>query len=170
MDEFELTYLPKNLPADLNSASFKKMLDIYVPAIAEHPYLRIRKNGDKFEITKKKPVKDGDSSHQLETTIILEEAEYHDLEAIVGKRVAKTRYNYQQDGILFEIDVFEDDLKGLVLVDVEFDSAEAKAQFLAPEWLLKEVTQESFLAGGMVCGKKYSDLQNKLELFGYKPL
>ena len=90
MEEIELTYLPKNLPEMIFQAPSKKMVDIYIPASSEHPFLRIRKSGGKSEITKKQPIKEGDSSHQLETTIPLSEEEYSDLEKISGKRVSKT--------------------------------------------------------------------------------
>ena len=59
---------------------------------------------------------------------------------------------------------------GLVLVDVEFDSKGEKDVFVMPEFCLAEVTQESFIAGGMICGKSYDDIESKLSKFGYKKL
>lgn len=170
MDEFELTYLPKELPAGLGQSQAKEMLDIYIPASVEHPYLRIRKSGSVYEITNKRPAVAGDSSHQIENTISLSEEEYSDLSIVPGKRVAKTRYLYLENGRLYEVDVFKGDLAGLVLVDVEFNSAGEKESFIAPNWLGREVTQEKFLAGGMLCGKKYSDISSMLESLDYKPL
>lgn len=84
--------------------------------------------------------------------------------------MAKTRYYYERDGISYEIDVFKEDLSGLVLVDVEFPSVEDKASFKMPDFCLAEVTQEDFIAGGMLCGKKYQDIKEKLDNFGYKKL
>jgi adenylate cyclase len=169
MNEFELTYLPKNIPAAVWSSPSKEMVDIYIPASAPHPHLRIRKSGSKYEITNKQPAVDGDSSHQIEQTIPLTAEEYADLEKVPGKRVYKKRYLYNENGIDYEIDVFGGDLTGLVLVDVEFSSAEEKATFKAPAWVLIDVTQESFIAGGMLCGKAYRDIQDKLTQFGYSP-
>mgnify|MGYP001260875505 CR=1 FL=1 len=170
MDEFELTYLPKELPAGLAQAQAKEMLDIYIPASLEHPYLRIRKSGSVYEITNKRPAVAGDSSHQIEHTISLSEEEYNDLSIVPGKRVVKTRYLYLENGRLYEVDVFKGDLEGLVLVDVEFNSSGEKAAFVPPHWIGPEVTQEKFLAGGMLCGKKYSDISLMLEPLGFKPL
>lgn len=170
MEELELTFLPKNFPTDLKDLPFKKMVDIYLPVKSVHPSLRVRLSGEKCEITKKQPIVEGDASHQLETTIPLTMDEYEDLEKIEGKRVVKNRYIYKTNGLNYEIDVFLKDLEGLVLVDVEFSSLEEKKSFVAPEWLLKEVTQETFLAGGMLCGKKYEDIKDRLDSFGYKPL
>ncbi|MBX4198546.1 hypothetical protein KW782_04425 [Candidatus Parcubacteria bacterium] len=168
MEELELTYLAKELPPKLKESPSKELLDIYIPSSARHPILRIRKSGSKYEITKKHPVKDGDASHQLETTIPITEEEFKELNQLSGKRVEKVRYYYKENGLLYEVDAFKGDLAGLVLIDVEFDSAKAKNEFIPPSWCLIEVIQEEFIAGGMLCGKKYSDIEAKLSTFGYK--
>lgn len=170
MDEFELTYLPKIIPAAVFENTPKKMLDIYIPASAEHPHLRIRHAGSKYEITNKQPVVEGDSSHQYEATIPLTPEEFADLEKVPGKRVMKNRYVYTEDGTVYEIDVFVGDLEGLVLVDVEFKTAEDKSAFVPPAWLLTEVTQEQFIAGGMLCGKSYADIEERLVALGYSKI
>lgn len=170
MEELELTYLAKTLPANLERSPKKEMVDIYVPASAVHPVLRIRKNGEKFEITKKEPIDEADSSRQLEQTIPLTPAEYQALAGLPGKRVAKTRYNYIEAGANYEIDVFQEELRGLVLVDIEFDNLATKQAFKMPSFCLADVTQEEFVAGGMLCGKKLADIQNDLDRFNYQPL
>jgi len=166
--ELERTYLAKGLPSNLENG--KEMLDIYIPKSARHPILRIRKNGDKFEMTKKFPVKDGDSSKQHEHTIILTKEEFDELSKIEGKRTSKIRYAIRYNGVLCEIDVFQGALKGLVLVDFEFSSEKEKDEFEMPDFCLIDVTQEEFLAGGMLCGKSYDDIKERLEKFGYKKL
>ena len=170
MEEIELTYLAKNLPGGLVKFPSKEMLDIYLPSTSAHPGLRIRKRGDVVEITKKRPVVSGDASHQTEHTITLTEDEYRELSAVQGKRVAKTRYYYKEGGTDFEIDIFRGALEGLVLVDVEFSSLEKKNSFPMPSFCLADVTQESFIAGGMICGKSYADIENDLSRFGYHKL
>jgi len=170
MEEIELTYLVKILPAGLKNAPKKEMLDIYIPASAEHPTLRIRNIGDRCEITKKEPIHGNDSSYQLETTIPLTAQEFSDFEKLPGKRVRKTRFYYQESGTKYEVDVFRENLAGLVLADIEFDSLEKKSKFQPPAWCLAEVTQEKFLAGGMLCGKQYADVEAQLKKFGYEKL
>lgn len=167
-EEFELTYLAKRLPNGFStSLPSKEIFDIYIPKSAHHAVLRIRKNGDKYEITKKTPVKGTDPSHQNENTIPLTQEEFEDLALIPGKRLRKIRYVYTENDTQFEIDIFQDDLKGLVIVDVEFTSNEAKALFTAPEWVLADVTQDAFIAGGMLCGKKYTDIEPELTKYSY---
>ncbi len=170
MIELEKTYLAKELPTGLENCEHKEIIDIYLPKESEHPVLRLRKNGDKYEMTKKEPVKGNDSSKQLEQTIILDKNEFEALQKVPGKRVVKERYLYPYQGIMAEIDVFKEDLQGLVVVDVEFEEEEKKDSFQMPEFCLLDVTQEKFLAGGMLCGKKYKDIEANLEKAGYTKL
>ncbi len=169
VDEIELerTYLVKRLPKGIERCESREMLDIYLPSLARHPVLRIRKAGEKMAITKKQPVKEGDASRQLEQTIPLSEEEFGELSTMVGKRIWKTRYDYNYNGRTAEIDVFRGKLKGLVLADFEFDSIEEMAKFAIPDFCLAEVTHEEFLAGGMLCGKSYSDIEGELARYRY---
>lgn len=170
MVELERTYLAKSLPPGLESLEKKDLLDIYIPEAHEHPYLRIRKNGEKYEITKKKPIEDGDRSRQLEQTIPLEEEEFTDLAKLPGKRIHKLRHYLPYENRTAEVDVFQDKLAGLVLVDFEFASEAEKEAFPMPDFYLCEVTQETFLAGGYLAGKSFADIAAQLEQFAYKPL
>lgn len=165
--ELERTFLAKELPPNLVASPQKKMLDIYLPASAAHPTLRIRKIGDTIQITKKEPVTVDDRTILEENTIPLREDEYEELSQLPGKRVQKARYYYTENGRVYEIGVFEEDLKGLVLIDVEFKSIEEMRAFTPPAWILAELKETDFLAGGALCGKKYSDIENKLAEYGY---
>jgi CYTH domain-containing protein len=168
MIELEKTYLAKELP-DLSDLEFKEMLDIYIPKEDDWPTLRIRKNGDKYEMTKKQLI-DNDPSKQLETTIPLTKEEFEELSKLEGKRIHKRRYLYHFEGNIAEIDVFLNDLNGLVVVDFEFESEEKKNSFKKPDFCLVDITPEEFIAGGMICGKNYSDIEAKLNSFNYKKL
>jgi hypothetical protein len=55
----------------------------------------------------------------------------------------------------------------MVLVDFEFDTEEDQAAFAMPEFCLADVTQEDFIAGGILAGKKYQDLEEDLKRFNY---
>lgn len=170
MLELELTYLVKELPHNLADLPHKELIDLYIPQSSVHPTLRIRKNGEKYEITKKEPTHDGDASRQLEQTITLTAEEYAALARVNAKKVAKIRYFYDYQGRQGEIDVFQEGLSGLVLADFEFDTEEEKAAFSLPDFCLAEVTQETFVAGGMLCGKCYEDIEKELERFNYRRL
>jgi CYTH domain-containing protein len=170
MIELEKTYLLKRLPAGLSKCRHAEIIDIYIPKEFRHPTLRLRKLGERYEMTKKEPLGDGDASNQEEQTISLTEKEFTALSRIEGKRLSKIRYYYPCKGKTAEIDVFQERLLGLIWVDVEFGSVEEKAAFTMPEFCLVEVTQEEFIAGGMVCGKGYEDIEKDLKRFGYKKL
>lgn len=170
MIELEKTYLAKYLPEGLKDCKYKEIIDIYIPKSSVHPTLRIRKNGDRYEMTKKEPVVKGDSSEQEEQTIILTEKEFNELFKLDGKSTHKIRYYYDYNGRIAEVDVFLDDLLGLVLVDFEFENILEKNSFNMPEFCLAEVTQEEFLAGGMICGKSYKEIEENLKRYNYKKL
>jgi len=167
MIEWERRYLIKYLPEDLKKDGGKEILDIYLPTSSRHPNLRIRKNGDGYEITKKTPVTD--ASHQNEDTTKITKEEFEELnDKLLGKRVHKIRYFYPWKGGMAEIGIFQGDLKGLVLVDFEFSSEEEKNKFQMPEFCMTEVTDKEFIAGGMLCGKGYEEIKEALEGLGYK--
>jgi len=171
MIELERTYLARETPVELEKCEHKTIIDIYIPRESKHPSLRLRKNGDRYRLTKKEPVNIGNNSEMKEETIVLTEREFNSLNKdIKGKRVKKVRYQYKYKNNTAEIDIFQENLKGLILVDFEFNTTEEKNNFKMPDFCLVEVTQEEFIAGGMLCGKSYKDINDKLEKFEYKKL
>lgn len=87
---------------------------------------------------------------------------------VVKKRVVKDRYNIEIEGKMAEVDVFTEDLKGLVLMDFEFNTVHEKSVFKMPGLALSDVTQEEFIAGGMLAGKTYNDISSELKRFNYR--
>jgi len=170
MIELELTYLAKSLPSDLTQLPSKKIIDLYVDNGTEHFDLRIRKNGEKFELTRKTPVEEGDASAQTEITIPINEAEFESFLPVKSRKIEKTRYYFEHEGRTAEIDVFEEKLKGLVVIDFEFENEVEKNLFEMPAFCLADVTQETFIAGGVLAGKSYGDIEKELNKFEYKLL
>jgi CYTH domain-containing protein len=170
MIELERTFLAKYLPEGLENCKRKEILDIYIPTESRHPTLRIRKNGEKYEITKKEPLADDPSEMREETTTLTKE-EFEELNRnLNGKRVRKLRYYYDCNGNTAEVDVFQDLLKGLIVIDFEFETVEEKNAFQMPEFCLIDITHEEFIAGGMVCGKSYADIEENLRVLDYKKI
>ncbi|MCC7004527.1 hypothetical protein IT397_01250 [Candidatus Nomurabacteria bacterium] len=166
--EFEKTYLIKTMPDGWQSFQNKEIFDIYFPFKEVHPNLRVRKAGDKYDITKKECINGNDSSEQNEHTIKLTSPEFEALKNLEGKKLRKIRYYFDLNGIRGELGVHKDELEGLVLVDFEFKNREEMERFVMPDFCLADVTQEEFVAGGMLCGKKYSDVEDYLLKYGYK--
>ena len=72
---------------------------------------------------------------------LTEEAYTHLRPKIDGLLIAKTRYLIPlNDKLTAELDIFEEDLKGLVIVEVEFDSIEEANAFTSPDWFGEDVT------------------------------
>jgi len=170
-DEFERTFLAKHIPKEIQNCRFVELKDNYIPKDSNHPILRIRKKGDKTVITKKYKKKEEDASIMIEETIALASEEYNFMNKLEGKKFSKRRYFYEYVKDKFcEVDIYQDKLKGLVVIDFEFESIDEKDSFEIPDFCLVEVTNEEFLAGGMLCGKSYEDLEKDLEKFDYKKL
>ncbi|GHU08704.1 hypothetical protein FACS189431_5440 [Alphaproteobacteria bacterium] len=175
--EREYTFLVEELPADLDGFPSKIIEDIYIPIDAVHPIIRIRRNGDKYVITKKQPIDagadgvSGDASHMVEHTIELSKPEYKALASLPGRKFKKRRFAYKIGNLEAEVDVYLDKLAGLVVIDFEFDSDDAMGKFVKPNFIGADVTQDGIVAGGMLCGKLYSDISDELlKKYNYKPV
>ena len=168
--ELELTFLAKELPDDIKTVKPTRITDIYIPDTPEHSHLRLRQKGERYEITKKLPVAEGNASEQIEQTIPLTKDEFIAMSSCSKKRVVKDRYNIEIEGKMAELDVFVDGLKGLVLMDFEFNAVQEKSVFKMPGLALADVTQEEFIAGGLLAGKTYNDISSELKRFNYKRL
>jgi len=59
-----------------------------------------------------------------------------------GRRLRKRRHVIPHGGLKIEVDVYEGDLAGLVVAEIEFGSEEEARAFRAPGWIGEEVTGE----------------------------
>lgn len=169
--ELEYTYLAERLPEELKGVVPKRLIDVYIPeATHTHPHLRVRKRGDIYEITKKSPLHQSDSSVMVEQTIPLDQVEFEHLSKASTVRIVKDRYNVMINNYPAEVDVFQEGLRGLVLIDFEFATVDEKRSFVAPKICFADVTQEDFIAGGLLAGKTYVDIEDDLKRFGYEPI
>jgi len=170
MIKLERTFLAKSLPSLIRCKKVE-ILDIYIPSYFDYPRIRLREHGDKYDITRKYEVEEGDHSKLLEESIQITNGEFCALEKEVkGKRVHKFRYFYSVAGRVAEIDVFRGDLQGLVLVGFKFTKESEMYAFKMPSFCLSEVTDMDFIAGGMLCGKSYKDIEKHLALYNYKKI
>lgn len=170
MIELERTFLAKAVPGDLYAQPHTRVVDLYVDNGTGHCDLRIRQIGDVFEITRKRPTHGTDSSKQEEQTIVLEKTEFESLSTARGPKIEKTRYYFPFGELIAEVDIFEGDLAGLVLVDFEFKTEAEMRTFTMPNFCLADVSQEAFIAGGVLVGKSYADIAAELEKYNYHKL
>lgn len=166
--ELERTFLLKYKPENFDRCKSVEIRDVYFPLSSEHPVLRLRKKGDKLELTKKFPIDGKDSSEQAEHTIILSKAEFDNFSKLGGKNLRKIRNYYPMGSLTAEIDVYQDKLEGLCVVDFEFKTKEEKDNFVMPDFCLCDVSQDVIFAAGLLAGKEYSDIESYLNKLNYK--
>lgn len=161
MIEIEKSFLVKQIPGNLCQYKAYQMQQGYISSV--RPSLRIRKKGDKYELTKKLRLKEDDYSTCEELNIPLTEAEFNKLWPLIEKSLEKTRYIIPlENGLQGELDIFHGNLEGLAMVEVEFKSKEQMEKFRAPEWFGKDVTQNEFSANAALAGKTYLEVKDKL--------
>lgn len=56
----------------------------------------------------------------------------------------KHRYEISENGLIYDLDVYKNELSGLITVEVEFKTEEECDAFVAPDWFGQEVTEDSF--------------------------
>jgi len=158
MIEIEKTFLVKQLPNNLSQYKSQKIRQGYISSTPSP--LRIRQKGDKFELTKKVPLKAGNFSSFNETNIYLTEDEFNKLWKLVEKSLEKTRYLIPiKNNLIAELDVFEEKLEGLAFVEVEFKSQKEMDSFIPLNWFGKDVTQEKFAANVFLAGKSFKEIE-----------
>lgn len=158
MLEIEKTFLIKTIPINLSSYSSLQIKQGYISS-SPSP-LRIRQKDNKFELTKKIPLREGDYSAYKEINIPLTEIEFNKLLPLVERSLEKTRYIIPlENNLIAELDIFKGDLEGVSFVEVEFISEEQMASFQKPDWFGTDITQEEFSANSFLAGKNFSEVE-----------
>ena len=168
MLELERTYLAKYIP-NLSTSKNEIIQDLYLPKSARHPTLRFRKKRFKYEITKKQMI-DNDPKKHKENSISISEEEFSSIIKTDHLAIIKTRYYYQIDNILYQFDLFEGSLTGLVVIDIEFNDVKEMNSFTPHDFCLVDVSELEFIAGGILCHQSYEDIQPDLDKLGYHKL
>lgn len=139
------------------------MNDVYIPNGERHKDLRLRQKGDKYMITRKRPIKKDDLTTMLETTIELSKEEFVALSSGVHSNVEKKRYKIDISEWRGELDVFKGRHEGLAVVEFEFQNDADLADFEKNAKLgLLDITNIEWLAGGRLAETDSKALQNKI--------
>jgi CYTH domain-containing protein len=155
--EIEKTFLVKTLP-DLTKISPEKILQGYLSP-SPSP-LRIRQRDSKFEITKKLPLNPNDFSSAEEINIPLTEFEFNQLWSLTQRSLEKLRYQIPlENNLIAELDIYQGQLAGLIVVEVEFPSTQDMNKFIPPSWFGHDVTQEEFSANSFLAGKSFDQIK-----------
>jgi CYTH domain-containing protein len=149
--ELERRYLLRELPADLEEqGNCWHITDRYIADTR----LRLRRmemaQGGKIVFKFGQKYR-GSSQSRGETTMTnmyLNDEEYHCLSKLDAREIIKRRYKYVHDELEYGIDVFEGELEGLIMAEIECETEQEFERLRVPSFALKEVTGEEFFTGG----------------------
>jgi adenylate cyclase len=136
--EIERKFVLTEAPGWLGDSRSKRIEQGYLAlGEGEGTEVRLRASDDELQLTAKR----GSGEVRREEEIELSREQFDSLWPLTeGRRVSKTRYSRDHDGLTIEIDVYRGALEGLITAEVEFASEESSREFEAPSWLGQEVT------------------------------
>lgn len=139
--EIERKYLIAQLPENLKTYPYRIIEQGYLNT---DPVIRIRRDNEKYELTYKSK---GLMTREEYNLPLTQEAYAHLLPKIDGRLIQKKRYmiplaDFKEDrlGLTIELDIFEGELKPLILAEIEFPNEESANSFSPPAWFGKDVT------------------------------
>ena len=133
--EIERKFLVREAP-DLEGTESDEIEQGYL-AIGAEGEVRLRRKGEKLILTAKR----GAGVSRDEAEIEVDREAFDRLWPLTeGRRLHKRRHVLPHGDLEIELDVYEGDLAGLLIAEVEFDSEQDASAFRAPPWLAEEVT------------------------------
>ena len=138
--EIERKFLPTNdkeVLSIIKDLPYKSMVQGYLNL---RPVVRVRKEDNEYYLTYKG---EGSIAKEEYNLKLNEESFYNLLKKCEGNIIEKQRYNVKlSDKLVAEVDIFKGKFKGLILIEVEFESIEEAESFVAPDWFGKDVSLE----------------------------
>jgi adenylate cyclase len=106
-------------------------------AVGAEGEVRLRRRGDQLLLTAKR----GSGISREEAEVEVDRDAFDELWPLTeGRRLHKRRHVIPHGALKIEVDVYEEDLDGLVVAEVEFDSEEEARRFEPPDWIGDDVT------------------------------
>jgi adenylate cyclase len=138
--EIERKFLVDEVPADLGRHPARPVRQGYLAVEPGGGEVRVRRIDDATVLT----VKRGTGRTRVEEEVPIDPAAFERLWPLTeGRRVEKVRHLVPAgDGLVLELDVYEGDLDGLVVAEIEFPSEAVADAWAPPPWLGAEVTTD----------------------------
>lgn len=138
--KFKLKKIPKNIIENIIPL---EIVQTYLHAPNEQER-RVRSiNNEIFVITVKSPLPGNELIREENERQITEDDYKLFLTQQKGDTIKKKRYKIPvENGLTYEVDLYEDNLAGLMVVEVEFPTEEMANSFVPPEWFGEEVTSD----------------------------
>ncbi len=133
---------PEKIPYDLSQLPSRHIEQAYV---SFQPSVRVRNvnSGEKYILTIKRPTQYGGIASEESETAIDEKTYRFLMSNTAGYVIRKTRYIHTlPSGLRQEIDIFEQALKGLAYLEIEFPALEDAQCYVSPDWVECEVTED----------------------------
>lgn len=138
--EVERKWLVPEPAADALAAPSERIEQGYLTIGADGAETRVRRRGERCFLT----VKSGTGMSRAEHEVELRAEQFETLwPATAGARLLKRRHVLRtEEGHDIELDVYEGELAGLIVAEVEFDDPWGAESFAAPYWFGREVTDD----------------------------
>lgn len=134
--EIERKFLITSLPDGLDNYKLRIIEQGY---LCDIPAIRVRKDNESYYMT----YKSGDGIAREEANLPLTKESYeHLLPKSDGIIITKKRYEIPHGEVTIELDIFENELHGLIVAEVEFNSVEEAYKYVPPHWFGDEVTTD----------------------------
>lgn len=136
--EIEKKFLAEILPFDLKLYPHTNISQAY---ICTNPTIRIRQSADEYFLTVKGP----GALYREEFELSITKTQFTNLaKKVETSFVSKIRYFIPiADNLTAEVDIYENNLKGLVTIEVEFDTIKKAQDFSSPSWFGKDITDDN---------------------------
>jgi adenylate cyclase len=123
-------------PPDLAGTDSNEIEQGYL-AVGAEGEVRLRRKGEALLLTAKR----GAGMSRDEAEVELDGESFERLWPLTeGRRLHKRRHVIPRGDLKIEVDVYEGDLEGLVVAEIEFASEEQARSFEPPAWIGEEVT------------------------------
>ena len=61
---------------------------------------------------------------------------------VISKLIKKTRYYIPYGKYTIELDIYEGELEGLIVAEVEFETEREAGEFLPPDWFCEDISEK----------------------------
>ncbi len=161
--ERERRFLLHQFPKNVNVAQVRQIADRYIDGTT----LRLRKMSEEsgpttYKLTQEISARDSGAQQGFIVTMYISEAEFRVFGQLPARTLSKTRYSVPP----FGIDVFDGELKGLILAEAEFDSAAAADALIVPSYISREVSDDGRFTGGQLVRTSRQNLKTLLHELG----
>jgi CYTH domain-containing protein len=136
--EVERKFLVSEHP-ELTGLKSEEIIQGYISTASDCAEVRVRQKGSRYFQT----IKSDGGLKRSEIEVEISKEQFDSLwTATEGRRLKKTRYEIPYEGLTIEMDVYNGELAGLVVAEVEFVSEDEGVLFTPPSWFGREVTND----------------------------